>query len=247
MADPVVVSMEGNCHPLCRLADQIADRVHAADNRMFTGEPYITHPRRVRDMARELGLSLTVQRAAVLHDTLEHTRREDRPALARQIEYQLGKSVIGLVLECTDVFESGEAPRAQRIEANHAHAAQASPDGQTIKLLDSIDNVKSVVTHSPKFAAVYVPEKIRLWGLLETADPRARAILAKTLVGCVAGVPGLVACASSLTAGLLAYLSTMNLTTSHTTNLAASHIACHLTCPDIDAGLPPTRIARERS
>ena len=49
--------------------------------------------------------------------------------------------------------------RAARKLAHFRHTADASPDAQTIKLADIIDNTRAIVQLDPNFARVYLVEK----------------------------------------------------------------------------------------
>lgn len=68
------------------IATDIAHRAHVGQIRKSTGMPYISHPVSVSKMAARFGYGKTAQIAALLHDVLEDTSDEDRPAFEHEIK-----------------------------------------------------------------------------------------------------------------------------------------------------------------
>ena len=54
-------------------AEEFARERHAPQKRKFSGEPYVNHPIRVRDLVAEFSQDEELLCAALLHDTLEDT------------------------------------------------------------------------------------------------------------------------------------------------------------------------------
>ena len=96
---------------------------------------------------------------------------EDTHATLDDIEDAFGARVATLVEMLTDVSRPEDGNRAVRKAIDRAHIAQASPDAKTIKLADLIDNTRSIVTHDPVFACVYLGEKAALLEVLHEGDP----------------------------------------------------------------------------
>jgi len=156
-------------------AREFAAKAHenAGQLRKYTNEPYIIHPEGVVKILQENGvLSPNVLAAAYLHDTVE-----DTAVTLEDIKQEFGDEIAGLVAMLTDVAKPEDGNRAVRMSINKDHAAQASPDGQNIKLADLIHNVRDIATNDPKFAArVYLPEKEAVLNVLTNADPKLIAL-----------------------------------------------------------------------
>lgn len=145
--------------------------------RKYTGEPYHLHCREVAQLVAAVpGVSVEAICAAYLHDTIE-----DTAVTAEAIEDIFGIGVAALVMEVTDVSRPEDGNRATRKAMDREHLADASPEGQTIKLADLISNTRSIVARDPEFARVYLAEKRALLGVLTKGDPglyaQARQIL----------------------------------------------------------------------
>lgn len=134
--------------------------------RKYTGEPYIIHPARVALTVRSVpGATEEMIAAAWLHDTVEDTN-----ATLADIERSFGVTVATYVEMLTDVSRPEDGNRAKRKEIDLAHTALACPQAKTIKLADLIDNMRSITKHDPKFALIYLPEKLALLDVLMDGD-----------------------------------------------------------------------------
>ncbi len=165
---------------LIATANAIASIAHTGQVRKYTGEPYINHPEAVAAIVRRAGGTTDMIAAAILHDVVE-----DTAFTFVDVENFCGPYVAQLVRELTDVSTPSDGPRAVRKEMDLQHLAEASPEAQSIKLADLIDNTKSIVEHDPKFAKVYLREKQRLLGVLLEGDHElwvaANTILRKSM------------------------------------------------------------------
>lgn len=147
-----------------------ARRVHCAQRRKYTGNPYVDH------LAEVAGITMTVgwhtptvhpdQLMAVcwLHDTIE-----DQGVTYDELRETFGETVASGVLLLSDM-ETGN--RADRKRQSRARLASAPGWVQTIKCADLISNTSSIVMHDPKFAVTYLEEKRLLLDVLTKADPR---------------------------------------------------------------------------
>lgn len=133
--------------------------------RKYTGEPYWHHPRAVARMVWTETLDARSTAAAWLHDVLEDTQ-----VTVETIGMLFGAEVAQLVAEVTDVSRPEDGNRAARKALDRAHLASASPEAQTIKVADLIDNTSSIVQHDPGFARIYMAEKRALLTVLAAAD-----------------------------------------------------------------------------
>lgn len=146
---------------LSLLAKNFAERVHAAQVRKYTGEPYAVHLREVAGYCEEVGCRDEVIAAAWLHDS-----KEDQGATDDELRALFGADVARLVEEVTDQSKPKDGNREARKTIDRLHVGRASPEGKTIKLADLISNTKSIVARDPDFAVTYMREKRLLMPLL---------------------------------------------------------------------------------
>lgn len=151
-----------------------ATAAHAAVGqfRKYTGEAYIHHPAMVADIVANVGGTDEMIAAAFLHDVLEDTK-----VTVDVLRTEFGDEVANLVLWLTKVGEEHHGNRAARKALDCEYLAMAPAEVHTIKLADLIANTPSIVEHDPKFAKVYVPEKLALLEVLTkgNGDLRNRA------------------------------------------------------------------------
>lgn len=154
-------------HSLEEQARRFATEAHAdaGQRRKYTDEPYIVHPAAVVELVRSVSHDEALLAAAWLHDTVE-----DTSATLGDIEALFGVRVASLVEMLTDSTPATAKNRAARKLAHFRHTASASPDAQTIKLADIIDNTRAIVRFDPHFARVYLVEKRIQIELLRQGD-----------------------------------------------------------------------------
>jgi (p)ppGpp synthase/HD superfamily hydrolase len=148
-----------------------ATAAHYGQKRKYTNEPYINHPAEVVKILKTLVDDRTVTsemiQAAWLHDVVEDT------SITIDIILKVfGTEVAILVEMLTDKSSKADGNRAARKQIDLEHTALASPDAQTIKLADLIDNSKSIIERDPEFAKVYLQEKKALLEVLKEGDQR---------------------------------------------------------------------------
>lgn len=129
-------------------------RAHGSQKRKYTGEPYAVHPASVARMVAEAGGTEAMVVAALLHDVVE-----DTPIKPGEILTVFGADVCRLVMEVTKVSREIDGNRAARVAMDTVHYSRASPEGQTIKLADLVDNTRTILLHDNGFAMVYMAEK----------------------------------------------------------------------------------------
>jgi (p)ppGpp synthase/HD superfamily hydrolase len=160
-------------------ASAFAEYAHRSVNqlRKYTNEPYIVHPIAVSRLVATVTSSMEVMSAAILHDTIEDVDW----VTGELITITFGKRIANLVLEVTDVSKKEDGNRAVRKHIDLMHLANASPEGQTIKLADLIDNTESITKYDPGFAYKYMREKRDLLQVLTRGDLRLYEIASKTV------------------------------------------------------------------
>lgn len=148
-------------------ARRFATEAHAGagQRRKYTDEPYIVHPAAVAELVRSVTQDEALLAAAWLHDTVE-----DTATTQGDIRSHFGERVASLVEMLTDSAPATAKNRAARKLAHFRHTAKASPDAQTIKLADIIDNTRAIVRFDPDFARVYLIEKQIQIALLKEGD-----------------------------------------------------------------------------
>jgi hypothetical protein len=95
---------------------------------------------------------------------------EDTPTKIETIAEVFGLSVSYLVFWLTDEPKRAGTNRAERKEVVKSRFKYAPPEAKTIKLADTISNMRSIVMSDPKFAVTYVREKEELMPYLEGGD-----------------------------------------------------------------------------
>ncbi|MDT0644793.1 HD domain-containing protein [Zunongwangia sp. F363] len=144
---------------------EYARRAHGDQQRKYTKEAYIEHPKRVAEIVRTVPHSSEMICAAYLHDVVE-----DTPVSIQDIQRKFGRKIAGLVEELTDVFTKEKYPhlnRKKRKQREVERQAKISVEAKTIKLADVIDNTHDILENDPGFARRYVPEMIALTEALQ--------------------------------------------------------------------------------
>jgi (p)ppGpp synthase/HD superfamily hydrolase len=150
-------------------AVEFAVRAHGEQKRKYSNEPYILHCLEVARLVEQHGGTEAMVVAAILHDVAE-----DTPVTIVKIGAEFGFEVAVLVEELTDVSRPEDGNRAWRKAIDCQHSAQASAEGQTIKVADLLSNSRSIVKNDPAFAKVYIVEKASLLLALLKANPTLR-------------------------------------------------------------------------
>jgi (p)ppGpp synthase/HD superfamily hydrolase len=160
--------MPATTYTLAIRASNFAHGAHAAVGqlRKYTGEPYIVHPAEVVDILRTVP-GITPHQMAVgwLHDVVEDTGVG--LGLIREL---FGPEVEEGVEALTDVSVPSDGNRKARKAIDLMHTARAAPRWKTVKLADIISNSATIVAHDPKFARVWLPEKLALLDVLREGD-----------------------------------------------------------------------------
>ena len=169
------------------LAKEFAKLAHSEQKRKYTGAPYFTHLENVAMLVASVEFNEDIIAAAYLHDVVEDIGFEkinqagidlgiddelafpkvgNRETRLLLIEHYFGASIASLVEQVTDVSRPEDGNRKTRKRLDLEHLAGASPEGQTIKLADLIDNARDIQVNDPNFAVVYMREKKELLKVL---------------------------------------------------------------------------------
>lgn len=166
---------------------QFADTAHDAQLRRYTPDRYIVHPARVMETCRNYDNRLPTLAAALLHDVLEDTavtENEMLNFLYGIMDKENADKTLALVIEMTDVFtweayrnwnrKKRKAEELKRIE-------QTSPEAQTIKYADIIDNSSEIALNDPDFATRYLLECKAILKVADKGNPELREIAIRTV------------------------------------------------------------------
>lgn len=151
--------------PLIQGAIDLVASFHSGQKRKYTGFPYATHCEQVAAWVALAGGTPAMIAAAWLHDVLE-----DTGCVPYDISRWCNAEVWRLVEELTDASRPEDGNRAERKRIDRERLAAASPEAQTIKLADLIDNTLSIAVYDPSFARVYLDEKRELLKVLTRGD-----------------------------------------------------------------------------
>lgn len=164
--------------PIVLDACAFATRMHAAQQRKYTGEPYVLHCLEVARMVADVDGTPTMIAAALLHDVVE-----DTDASLEDVQTRFGEEIAQGVAWLTDVSRPSDGNRAVRKAIDREHLAQAPAAMKTVKLADVISNTRSIVDHGDGFARVYLREIAALLEVLTDGNPelwqRAKAEVAR--------------------------------------------------------------------
>lgn len=169
-----------------------ADQSHGNQMRKYTPERYIVHPERVMKICREYTDDVTVLAAALLHDVLEDTpvTQEDiHDFLLGLMEREKAERTVGLVVELTDVYVKEDYPqwnRRKRKERETRRLEKTSPDSQTVKYADIIDNSAEIIDHDTEFAPLFLHECRAILKKMTTGHPELYKRAIETVDSCIA-------------------------------------------------------------
>jgi guanosine-3',5'-bis(diphosphate) 3'-pyrophosphohydrolase len=172
-----------------------ADKAHGGQKRKYTPEPYIVHPERVMKFCQQFTSSIPVLSAALLHDVLEDTkvtRKELYKFLLTTMSEKDAEQTTQLVVELTDIYTKTNYPRLNRKRRKQKEANRieiTSPDAQTIKYGDIIDNCKEIVLHDPEFALVFLMECKMLLKRITNGNAELYKTAIATVDQCLKHVP----------------------------------------------------------
>ena len=161
-----------------------ASEAHQGQMRKFSPEPYIVHPIRVSEIVKYYNPRLPVMAAALLHDVVEDTLVSETALsvfLHNIMEPEEAAETLRLVMQLTDVYVKSSYPqlnRSRRKQLELERLATISPDAQTIKYADIIDNTSEMDSFDPEFGPEYLQECL---AILKKADKGNVSLRTKAL------------------------------------------------------------------
>lgn len=167
------------------------DHCHNTQMRRYTAERYIVHPVRVMQTCREYTLDSTILAAALLHDVLEDTPVQEsalKQFLLTCMSDAEASRTLQLVIELTDVYTKVAYPawnRQKRKKMERERLAHISPEAQTIKYADIIDNAPEIAREDPDFALRFLPEYRALLPLINKGHPQLYQRAITTVNACM--------------------------------------------------------------
>lgn len=165
-----------------KIADALAERLHAGQTRKGNGRPYIEHPRRVAAAVKRHGFGEIIVAAALLHDTVEDCDIPPAGLCSRLIDDGCpplsAAMIVDLVWQLTSLdkmFPSlAKLNRAQRKEIQRVRLKYVSKPAVIIKVLDRCDNLRDMGLHDADFKKKYIEESSLLFA--EAAEAGAVAL-----------------------------------------------------------------------
>jgi len=161
---------------------EFADHAHGEQTRKYSPDRYIVHPVRVMKTCNRYTDSLPVLAAALLHDVIEDTpyNRDDLSEFLQHYMTEEEKILtIELVIELTDVYAKKRFPALNRFKRKKKELdrlRKISPQAQTIKYADIIDNAMEISQSDPDFAKRYLQECHDIVSALKEGHPELRSI-----------------------------------------------------------------------
>ncbi len=136
---------------------------HKGQLRKYTGEPYIVHPIAVCNIVSPYWPGDDIVKAVAYgHDLVE-----DCNVSWEQLKYRFNLEIATGIYMLSDLEEGN---RETRKRLSRQRLADAPGWVQDIKVADLIHNTQSIVEHDPRFAKVYIAEKILLLDVLTAAN-----------------------------------------------------------------------------
>lgn len=159
---------------------QFADDAHADQLRKYCPDRYMVHPRRVMELCKPIATDITMLAAALLHDVLEDTpvtKAELSIFLTDLTNIQTANKILKLVVELTDIYIKATYPQLNRKERKTREAKRmqsVSPEAQTLKYADILDNCREIVLYDRQFAPRFLQECRQLLQVMDKGDDHLR-------------------------------------------------------------------------
>ncbi|HYF31181.1 MAG TPA: HD domain-containing protein [Chitinophagaceae bacterium] len=150
--------------PTLQQVRDFADAAHGEQMRKYSDDRYIVHPERVMQLCSKITNDAAVLSAALLHDVLEDTEvtaQELDEFLLTLLPPADAARTVQYVKELTDIYTKKNYPQWNRRKRRSKEAERlekASPEAQTIKYADIIDNCPEIAREDPDFADRYISE-----------------------------------------------------------------------------------------
>ena len=120
---------------------RFAAKLHSAQRRKISGEPYLAHLLATAAIVLEHGGDEDEVIAALLHDAVED--QGGRPTL-EEIRRRFGERVAEIVVGCSDADRTPKPPWRERKEAHIARLLGASASVRLVAAADKLHNAQSL-------------------------------------------------------------------------------------------------------
>ncbi|RMF31737.1 MAG: bifunctional (p)ppGpp synthetase/guanosine-3',5'-bis(diphosphate) 3'-pyrophosphohydrolase [Bacteroidetes bacterium] len=167
--------------PLERKVLEFVRRWHGRQRRKYTGAPYDSHLIAVARQVKEMTQDTASVIAALCHDLYEDTACTEEELLGFLRSLGLKENTVRkinqMVWELTDRFVPETYPHLSRRERKAMEAQRLggiSPEAQTVKLADLLDNTRTIVQNDPGFARTYLREARDIFQRLDRGHPTLR-------------------------------------------------------------------------
>lgn len=178
-----------NLDTLLRKGISYIKAAHQEQVRKFTGEDYYLHPIRVMEQCKELTSDPALLLSALLHDVLEDTdvTLEQLTAFVGSVmpEEDMERCT-RYVVELTDIFIKENYPqwnRKYRKMKELERLKYISPEAQTIKYADILDNATDISSSGSGFADKLLKEYLDLLHILDKGNPAIRDVAYRKVSG----------------------------------------------------------------
>jgi (p)ppGpp synthase/HD superfamily hydrolase len=177
---------------LINVALECATAAHISQKRKAFDDPYIVHPIRVFEMARDIGLNEEAQAAALLHDVVEDTYIMQHDLIALKFPDR----TVDLVMLLTKDWKD-ETPEDLQAAMKVVYYSKISndQDAASLKTLDRADNLNDMTRMLTKPEGCRIkPKDARRWAenyfkktarefpmVLQAASPDAVALWARAM------------------------------------------------------------------
>lgn len=157
---------------------QFVKAQHGAQLRKYTNEPYFNHLLAVAEMAdNKCAFGFEIGLCHDILEDFEYTNCVSSQLLQALVDCGYGENtaayiVLG-VIELTDLYTSEAEPNMNRKARKHLESIRLhsiSPDSQTVKYCDLINNTESIVKYDPGFAVKYLAEKREILAGMNQGD-----------------------------------------------------------------------------
>lgn len=128
-----------------------AGKKHEGQKRKFSGEDYINHPIRVRDIVKEFCQDEVVLCAALLHDT-----REDTNTTGKELRDAFGWKVADMVYDLTN--KEDLIALVGKTEYLCKMVSIMCTDSLLVKLADRLDNVCDLAQGNKEWSVAYAKQ-----------------------------------------------------------------------------------------
>lgn len=168
-----------------------AAKAHGDQRRKFADEPYINHPVRGMNICFPYSPGDSMPAAALLHDVLEDTAvttEELSQFLHSVFDQTTAAETMRLVEDMTDIYTKQQYPqwnRRKRKAMELERMQKVSPDAQTIKYADIIDNTLDLKNAEPDFAKLFLFECKGLLKAMNDGNNELHQLAIKTVDDCI--------------------------------------------------------------